>query len=59
MFFEERRPSGFNVRVFAGPAVLLNPDDARVSEPEEGRPEVDWGPTSAMFFAGVSLGYAL
>jgi hypothetical protein len=59
LFYEQRRPSGMNIRVFAGPAILLNPEDGYAAGTTDDPHKLRWEPVSTMIFAGFGMGYAL
>lgn len=57
--YERRKPSGFSVRVFGGPAFLMNPEDGRPSETENPRQLLAFERLATLVFAGLAMGHAL
>ncbi len=55
--YERRKPGRMNLRIFAGPAFLLNPSDGQPTETENVQQKRHWEPVSTLIFAGVGLGH--
>jgi hypothetical protein len=57
--YERRRPSGSSLRVFGGPAFMMNPEDGQPSQTENPQELRPFERVGTMVFAGCAIGYAL